>query len=159
MQTLIQFPCLPNDCGSRMEKVFVKSQIYSAGLCGLEYVDSLNRNSNKGTWAGQMKTANFTENGDCWERRPWSARHQIGLAFRSIDRRMNGPEEQNSNDPIKTSRETHGGKGALNETAQKPQMKTAAPSPTTYNRKSPSPITTANSNDLVDGDRNYRPYL
>jgi hypothetical protein len=32
---------------------------------------------------------------------------------------MNGPEEQNSNDPIKTSRETHGGKGALNETAPK----------------------------------------
>jgi hypothetical protein len=49
MQTLIQFPCLRNDCGSRMEKVFAKSQIYSAGLCGVEYVDSLNRNSNKGT--------------------------------------------------------------------------------------------------------------
>ncbi len=45
---------------------------------------------------------------------------------------MNGPEEQNSNDPIKTSRETRG-KGALKMKRPKPQKKTAAQP--TCNRK------------------------
>lgn len=50
---------------------------------------------------------------------------------------MNGPEEQNSNDPIKTSRETHGGKGALNETAPKTTNENSSPLPNNVQSKKP----------------------